>query len=370
MYNGLGILYKVSSFFFSLSQLSKTIDSNLILDDVNLDVNKGEFWSIVGPSGVGKSTLFELIGGFCFPDSGGIFLDGEDVTRLAPSKRPVNMLFQTYALFPHMTVWENVAYGLRCARCDRAYIVEKVKHMLELMHLYDLRDFYPSQLSGGQKQRVAMARCLVKTPKLVLLDEPFSACDRSIRGKIQRELREYHQGMNTTLLHITHEPQDALGMSTHIAVMGGKTIQQSGPAAEVYDRPKSVHVARSLGDMNIFTCSKMQEEDAVVIAKCKFTDTTVKLSSKEDVADVFCCGVRPERCEITTVGQGDVAANALSGVISTVLLQGYGVKYEIFVAKGSSPFVVFVLRCAAEKTLEVGQQVWVRWNADAVVHFT
>ena len=356
--------------FFALRNLKKSLDKKVMLEDVNLSVNKGEFWSVVGPSGVGKSTLFEMIGGICFPDAGSIHIDGVDVTRMQPAKRPVNMLFQSYALFPHMSVWENIAYGLKCEGKSRRYIEGKVQNMLNTLELWELVDRYPSQLSGGQKQRVAMGRCLVKNPKLVLLDEPFSACDKNIRVKIQREIWDYHKMMNTTLLHITHEPEDALGLSTHIAVMGGKTIQQSGPVEEVYDHPKNVHIARSLGAMNIFSAYTTGVEDGeymealTAVTKVKVRFPKPKFSCQES----FCFGVRPEQFCVHTLPV-ERAYNVFSGSVQTVFFQGDGVKYDVLIAKGMPMVSVFALRRAGGLSLSRGQPVWLTWSEDATVPF-
>src|SRR5271168_1975229 len=231
---------------------SKRFDATAAVDDVSLSVERGAFFALLGPSGCGKTTLLRMIAGFETADSGRIIIDGVDVTGLPPYARPVNMMFQSYALFPHMDVAGNIAFGLRQEKMDRRRIIARVDEMLALVQMADYGGRRPHELSGGQRQRVALARALAKMPKLLLLDEPLAALDRKLRAETRLELTGIQERVGITFLVVTHDQEEALGMASHIAVMNEARVVQIGTPAEIYERPNSRFVAGFVGEVNLF----------------------------------------------------------------------------------------------------------------------
>jgi len=238
------------SAFLSFENVTKSFGALRAVDEVTLDIARGEVFSLLGPSGCGKTTLLRLAAGFEAPDRGRILLDGRDITALPPEKRPVNTVFQNYALFPHLSVAGNIAFGLRIAGRARADIAREVDAMLELVRLRDHADKRPAQLSGGQKQRVAIARALVNKPEVLLLDEPLAALDLKLRQHMLGELRAIHEAAGITFLYVTHDQTEAMGLSDRIAVMNAGRIDQIGPPVELYDHPRTRFVAGFIGDAN------------------------------------------------------------------------------------------------------------------------
>src|SRR5271169_4221128 len=231
---------------------AKRFGATTAVDDVSLSVERGAFFALLGPSGCGKTTLLRVIAGFETPDSGRIVIDGIDVTRLPPYARPVNMMFQSYALFPHMDVAGNIAFGLRQEKMDRRRIIARVDEMLALVQMADYGGRRPHELSGGQRQRVALARALAKMPKLLLLDEPLAALDRKLRAETRLELIGIQERVGTTFLVVTHDQEEALSMASRIAVMNRGRLVEIGTPAEIYERPGSRFVADFGGDVNLF----------------------------------------------------------------------------------------------------------------------
>lgn len=233
--------------------------------DVSLDVQLGEFYSLLGSSGSGKTTTLRLIGGFEMPEYGQVYISGEDVTTLPPYRRKVHTVFQSYALFPHLSVAENVAYSLQIAQVPKAEIVPRVDDALKMFQIKELRDRRPSQLSGGQQQRVALARALISRPKVLLLDEPLSALDAKIREEVRQELRDLQRQTNLTFIYVTHDQEEALALSDRIAVMHNGQVQQVGTPSEIYDRPTSHFVAQFIGKANFLTGTVTQIDSPVAI---------------------------------------------------------------------------------------------------------
>ncbi|MDJ0685740.1 MAG: ABC transporter ATP-binding protein [Alphaproteobacteria bacterium] len=237
----------------SIGAVSKKFDSLTVLENCSLDVAEGEIVTLLGPSGCGKTTLLRCIAGFWDADSGGIRIDGRDMGAVPVNRRPVGVVFQSYALFPHMTVVQNVGYALRMLRMPRSAVAERVSTALETVSLTGLEDRYPSQLSGGQQQRVAIARVLVMEPRVLLLDEPFNALDAKLRGSMQVELRQLIKKLGLTSIFVTHDQEEALTMSDRIAVMRAGRIEQAAPPEEIFDRPATAYVADFIGMSNFFS---------------------------------------------------------------------------------------------------------------------
>ena len=232
--------------------LTKRFDGAAVLADCDLDVAEGEIVTLLGPSGCGKTTLLRCVAGFLDPEEGTVGIDGRDALSVPVNRRPVGVVFQSYALFPHLTVAQNVGYGLRMRGMARSDIAERVARALDTVSLGEFGDRYPSQLSGGQQQRVAVARVLVLEPRVLLLDEPFSALDAKLRGAMQVDLRRLIKRLGTTAIFVTHDQEEALTMSDRIAVMRGGRIEQVGPPGEVFDRPASAYVADFIGSSNFW----------------------------------------------------------------------------------------------------------------------
>ncbi|MGL5356360.1 MAG: ABC transporter ATP-binding protein [Cetobacterium sp.] len=233
------------------TNLEKKYDENTIFKNINFNIKKGEFITLLGPSGCGKSTLLRCIAGLNDINSGEIYIDGENVTKKPSKDRGIGMVFQNYALFPNMTVFENIAFGLEMKKMKKDYIDCKVDEMLKLVHLEDKRNFYPDQLSGGQKQRVAIARSLATEPKILLLDEPLSALDAQVRKSLREELKEIQKNTNVTTIFVTHDQEEALTISDRIFIMDKGNIVQVGTPEEIYTHPKTVFMAQFIGNYNI-----------------------------------------------------------------------------------------------------------------------
>ena len=234
----------------ALEGVSKSYGKAAAVNDVSLAIGEGEFFSMLGPSGCGKTTTLRMIAGFEVPDEGRILLQGQDVTRVTPNKRPVNMVFQQYALFPHMSIYDNVAFGLKVKRVPRSEHRERINEILRVVELEGLERRRPRQLSGGQQQRVALARALVNRPAALLLDEPLGALDVKLRKQMQLELKRIQHELGTTFVYVTHDQEEALAMSDRIAVMNGGRVEQIGSPREMYEHPQTAFVADFIGSLN------------------------------------------------------------------------------------------------------------------------
>ncbi len=248
--------------------VGKKFGENVALNNINLSIQAGQFFSLLGPSGCGKTTLLRMIAGFERPDSGQLLVDGQDVVKTPPHKRAVNMVFQNYALFPHMDVVQNIAFGLHCkGGLSKAEISAKVQEGLELVRLASLADRFPSQLSGGQQQRIALARAIVNRPKVLLLDEPLSALDPQIREEMQAELARLQRELGLTFVMVTHDQSEALALSHQIAVFSRGNIEQIGRPEEIYQAPESLFVAKFIGQTNLLTGTLISFDDQLVTIK-------------------------------------------------------------------------------------------------------
>ncbi len=276
----------------SLRSITKAFAGQVAVDDLNLDILAGEFFSILGPSGCGKTTTLRMLGGFLVPDQGEIFLAGKDVTDVPPYRRDVNTVFQSYALFEHLNVAENVAFGLKRKRVPRKEIVRRVGEMLELVNLSDRAQARPRELSGGQQQRVALARALVNMPALLLLDEPLGALDLKLRRQMQVELKTIQREMGITFVFVTHDQEEALTMSDRIAVMNRGRLEQVAPAAEIYERPATAFAAGFIGASNMLSCTASGDHaDVEGIARVPFPPGPRSWSD----GDSLLMAIRPEK---------------------------------------------------------------------------
>lgn len=256
------------SSLLTLNALSKRFGDKEIISDFNLDIHHGEFLTLLGPSGCGKTTVLRLIAGLETTEQGQIILDGQDITTMTPEQRPVNTVFQSYALFPHMTVFDNVAFGLRMQKIPLNQIKPRVDAVLRMVQLDEFAQRRPHQLSGGQQQRVAIARAVVNKPKVLLLDEPLSALDYKLRKQMQNELKALQRKLGITFVFVTHDQEEALTLSDRIVVMRDGRIEQEGTPREIYEEPKNLFVARFIGEINVFEANVLQRIDEMRVRAC------------------------------------------------------------------------------------------------------
>ena len=311
-----------------LQHISKSFGEQLILDDFCLNIHENSFVTLLGPSGCGKTTMLRIIGGFESPDKGKVIFDGKDITSLAPNKRQLNTVFQKYALFTHMDVAENIAFGLKIKNQSDAYIKEKIRYALKLVNLDGYEHRMPENLSGGQQQRVAIARAIVNEPKVLLLDEPLGALDLKLRQDMQYELIRLKNELGITFIYVTHDQEEALTMSDHIVVMNQGYIQQEGSPETIYNEPENAFVADFIGDSNIIKATMVRDE-LVEILGTKFAcvDKGFGINHPVDVV------IRPEDVELVPRGKG-----TLSGKVTHVIFKG--VHYEMEVEAGGFEWLV------------------------------
>lgn len=306
-----------NNIIIKFQHVTKTYHDDLVLDDVSFELERGKFYTLLGPSGCGKTTILRLIAGFTEATKGEIFFDGKKVNTIPPNKRKVNTVFQDYALFPHLNVFENVAFGLRIKKLKQKMIKEKVKEALSFVNLSGYEDRDIKQMSGGQKQRVAIARAIVNEPDVILLDEPLSALDLKLRTQMQYELRELQRRLGITFVFVTHDQEEALAMSDEIFVINEGKIQQRGTPLDIYDEPINRFVADFIGESNIIK-GKMIEDFLVEFVGKQFECVDQGIRANESVEIV----IRPEDIEITTLEKGKI-----HGHVQSVLFRG--VHYEI-----------------------------------------
>ncbi|MCZ4353988.1 ABC transporter ATP-binding protein [Roseovarius aestuarii] len=349
----------------TLSSVRKKFGALTAVDDLDLTIEPGALVSLLGPSGCGKTTTLRMVAGFETPDSGRIEIGGKDVTRQAPNKRGLGMVFQSYSLFPHRTVAENVAFGPRMAGASKQEQTEKMRKMLDMVHLNGREDMYPSQLSGGQQQRVALARALIVSPQVLLLDEPLGALDKSLRESMQFEIREMQQRLEITTLLVTHDQQEAMSMSDQIAVMQGGRILQLGAPHEIYDRPETSFVATFLGASNLFQGRVGADGRTLATAV-----GNLPLPRAADAGTEAVLSVRPERvvlgAEAGTLPQG------LSGRVVTSSFRGSYAAYRVALDGTEMEITAYRQADAAlgQGGLAIGDKVPLGWPIEGSVIVT
>ncbi len=364
--------------FLQIKRVVKQFDDVFAVDDVSLDVQQGEIFALLGSSGCGKSTLLRMLAGFEQPTSGGILLAGQDIVGLAPYQRPINMMFQSYALFPHLSVWDNVAFGLRRDGLPKLEIEARVTRMLELVQLLAYAKRKPHQLSGGQQQRVALARSLAKRPKLLLLDEPLGALDAKLRERTRLELVGIIEQVGVTCVMVTHDQDEAMVMASRIGVMSEGKILQIGRPSEIYETPDCRFVADFIGSVNLFDgVVEIDEADHVVIRSAECRHYVSHGITGTDGMAVHVC-VRPEKMIIRQdrprdderESMAEVGFNLAHGVIKDLAYLGSLTTYHVEL-DGAVKLVKVTHTNAARhdpSALTWGDQVWVWWcGSDAVV---
>ena len=365
--------------FLQIKRIVKQYGDVFAVDDVSLNIEKGEIFALLGSSGCGKSTLLRMLAGFEKPTAGQILLEGQDIVGLAPYERPINMMFQSYALFPHLSVWDNIAFGLRRDHLPKAEIEERVVRMLDLVQLKAYAKRHPHQLSGGQQQRVALARSLAKRPRLLLLDEPLGALDKKLRERTQLELVGIIEQVGVTCVLVTHDQEEAMTVATRIGVMSEGRILQVGRPADIYETPNCRFVADFIGSVNTFRGTiEIDEPDHVVIAsaQCRHYVShgiTGNLGMAVDVA------VRPEKMTIQVTPPRDeerespaqVGFNVVQGVIENLAYLGSLTTYHVKLEDASIVKVTHTNSARHDQTtLTWGSRVYVWWCGSDVVVLT
>ncbi|WP_368069053.1 ABC transporter ATP-binding protein [Nitriliruptor sp.] len=338
---------------------AKGADPVVAVDGVDLEIRDGEFFSLLGPSGCGKTTTLRMIAGFEYPTAGSVQIFGEEVGLEPPNRRPVNTVFQSYALFPHMTVEENVGFGLQMKKVDRDEAARRVADVIDLVQLQGRESRKPKQLSGGQQQRVALARALVNHPKVLLLDEPLGALDLKLRQAMQVELKQLQERVGITFVYVTHDQEEALTMSDRIAVMdGGKLLQVGGPGA-IYDRPRTRFVADFIGDTNLLRATAEDPGSA------RLPDgTAIRLEHHAAPGSDLMVAIRPEHVGLrATDADRDLTLDAIDGEVALVTFLGNATLYEVVGDRGDPPTRVRIRQGNAPgvQHFGVGDRVRVRW---------
>ena len=311
-----------------LNNISKSFDGQMVLDELNLTIHENEFVTLLGPSGCGKTTTLRILGGFATPDTGSVIFDGQDITNLPPNLRPLNTVFQKYALFTHMNIAENIAFGLKIKKKSKDYIANKIRYALKLVNLEGYENRMPDSLSGGQQQRIAIARAIVNEPRVLLLDEPLGALDLKLRQEMQYELIRMKNELGITFVYVTHDQEEALTMSDTSVGMNQGYIQQIGSPESIYNEPENAFVADFIGDSNIISAT-MIEDKLVSILGTRFACVDTGFGHNKPV-DVV---IRPEDVELTAPADG-----ILKGTVTHLIFKG--VHYEMEVTANGFEWLV------------------------------
>ncbi len=348
--------------------LTKNFDGHTAVDGLNLTINQGELFALLGASGCGKSTLLRMLAGFEQPSAGQIILDGEDLAEIPPHRRPVNMMFQSYALFPHMTVAGNIAFGLKQDGMSRQEIDETVKQMLELVHMSDYAKRKPHQLSGGQKQRVALARSLAKKPKLLLLDEPMGALDKNLREKMQLEVVNILERVGVTCVMVTHDQEEAMTMASRMAIMNKGQFVQIGSPESIYEHPNSQYSAKFVGTVNIFEGIVENSQNDSCTVRCQELEHPIYIN--EGISGVtgvpVMIAVRPEK--MTLSAHTNHLANSCSGVVEEIAYMGNQSIYHVRLPSGKLVTATLQNTTRLRKDMPTWEQkVTLSWDMESCV---
>ena len=348
-----------------LERVTKTFGDTVAVDDLSLDIAEGEFFSMLGPSGCGKTTTLRMIGGFEEPSRGTVYLGGRDVTDQPPYKRDVNTVFQSYALFPHLNVFENVAFGLRRKKVAKGDVKARVDEALRLVEMSGFEERKPGQMSGGQQQRVALARALVNHPKVLLLDEPLGALDLKLRKQMQLELKRIQQEVGITFIYVTHDQEEAMTMSNRLAVMRAGQAEQIGPPEEVYENPQTQFVAAFLGASNLLEGDLKEQSNGTSTVLLAGGDVVHLPNDRAPfgVGTSVLVGVRPEKITIRSDGNrsAEPGWNSVSGLLRMATYIGVSHQFNVE-GPGGHELTVWVQNLGAEPVPAPGERVRLSWR--------
>ena len=356
----------------SIRGVSKRFGSVHAVDNVDLEIHRGEFFSLLGPSGCGKSTLLRMLAGLESPSNGEIYIDGQAMSAIPPYRRPVNMVFQNYAIFPHLDVGRNIAFGLRKSGLSKAEIKARVEEMLELIKLPGYAGRSATQLSGGERQRIALARALIKRPKVLLLDEPLGALDKKLREQMQFELRALQRSVGITFFFVTHDQEEALTLSDRVAVMAkGRVLQVASPTG-LYERPNSRFVADFIGTMNFFDGRVRKSDKGIAVVDAGPLGAVEAVTSAEAEAPVngadVLVAIRPEKLKLNFEAPGE-GANIIKGRMGPAAYLGDRSHFHVFLPGREQPVAVAVqnVEHSAAKLAASDQAVWLSFSDESVV---
>ena len=353
--------------------LSKSFDGVQVIKNIDLEIKAGEFFSILGPSGCGKTTLLRILAGFIEPDSGVVYLGDKDITNLPPNLRSTNTIFQKYALFPHLTVYENIAFPLRMKKMDSDYIDTEVKKMLKMIELEEHASKKPNQLSGGQQQRVSIARALVNKPEVLLLDEPLSALDAKLRQNLLIELDNIHEEVGITFIFITHDQQEALSISDRIAIMNKGKVLQVGTTAEVYESPADMFVADFIGENNFIEGEviSIDSETCATLKHERLGEIRFEMDRKVKIGDHVKVSVRPEKIRLTRNLPKNLGKihNVIKVYVDELIYTGFQSKYFVWL-NGEKDLLFKVFKQHAiffeddESSVRWDEEAYISWNSE------
>ncbi|NSZ56708.1 ABC transporter ATP-binding protein [Agrobacterium tumefaciens] len=357
--------------FIRFENVTKRFGDFVAVNNLTLDIYEREFFSLLGPSGCGKTTLMRMLAGFEEPTEGRILLQGKDISGVPPYKRPTNMMFQSYALFPHMSVEKNVAFGLEQDGLPKADVAARVEEMLRLVKLTEFAKRKPSQLSGGQRQRVALARSLAKRPKVLLLDEPLGALDKKLREETQFELMDIQTNLGLTFLIVTHDQEEAMTVSDRIAVMDKGNVVQVATPAEIYEAPNSRYVADFIGDINIFDAKVVANasdigKPGLVTLDCEGLKVAVEQECAAATGSEVAYAIRPEKVRISLDQPADSSVNSAYGEVWDI---GYLGDFSVFIVKLADGRVIRAAQAnvsrLVDRPITFGDMVWLNWRPDS-----
>ncbi|MGQ2949547.1 MAG: ABC transporter ATP-binding protein [Agrobacterium sp.] len=357
--------------FIRFENVTKRFGDFVAVNNLTLDIYEREFFSLLGPSGCGKTTLMRMLAGFEEPTDGRILLQGKDISGVPPYKRPTNMMFQSYALFPHMSVEKNIAFGLEQDGLPKAEIASRVEEMLRLVKLTEFAKRKPSQLSGGQRQRVALARSLAKRPKVLLLDEPLGALDKKLREETQFELMDIQTNLGLTFLIVTHDQEEAMTVSDRIAVMDKGNVVQVATPAEIYEAPNTRYVADFIGDINIFDARVVANASDVgkpglVTLDCDGLKVAVEQECAAANGSQVAYAIRPEKVRISLDQPADSSVNSAYGEVWDI---GYLGDFSVFIVKLADGRVIRAAQAnvsrLVDRPITFGDMVWLNWKPDS-----
>ena len=347
--------------FLIIENISKSFGNFEALKNVNIEISKSEFFGLLGSSGCGKSTLLRIIGGFEKADKGKIILDGKDITSLPPYERPLNYMFQSYALFPHLNVFKNISFGIQNQSLSRLDLQDEVLKIAKLLELENILERNIKNLSGGQQQRIALARCIIKKPKLLLLDEPLAALDKKLRTQTQFELINLQKKIGITFIFVTHDQEEAMTLSDRLSIMHKGKIVETGTPIEIYEKPKNIYTANFIGTANLFDLELNDSGDII------FKDLDIKFETSFDLNSNSTCLIRPEKIDINFDHNKNLQVNQCRGVIKEVAYLGSFTKYLVI----NNNFKINVMHqnkiLDKKSFLLIGDNVICSWHKNSIV---